>query len=411
MSSEESGPPPVEGPQGSGEMAIEKGPFGGEWDRRSLFKGAALGTAAAAMYAGGRMAFGPLTAFADNLSGLKCTANDVRIPAPGQILNEPCTCSGTFHAQVSFPIVNNTGTSRYCVTMHLCAGVDEDGNDVVPAQDIIVGTIPPNFDGTKTVTIPNYPCGSGLVCFGATGPEADGGFPKGAACPAGQCCTTVSWNVVANDPCPDPGGVIKSKCRHQRICIQGRGETTIACPNNNCAVACGSSVGLTVCTTEPSSEGPFIFELRSGSTLVERFPTTGTTTATCHTFTVSPTADTTYFGRVISTQDDPDCVKDSPDGARHRRGHHAGDRGRRWRRVQHRRAHPDGDAGGVRELRLVPRRRHDGVLDGQPGELPGEPRQPVPYGARRRRLRRLPRQRVEDDQAVRDHDQPVPVAV
>ena len=312
MSSEESGPPPVEGPEGSGEMAIEKGPFGGEWDRRTLFKGAALGTAAAAMYAGGRMAFGPLTAFADDLSGLKCTANDVRIPAPGQILNEPCTCSGTFNAEVSFPIVNNTGTSRYCVTMHLCAGVDEDGNVVVPAQDIIVGTIPPNFDGTRTVTINNYPCGSGLVCFGATGPEVDGGFPKGAACPAGQCCTTVSWNVVANDACPDPGGVIKSKCRHQRICIQGRGETTIACPNNNCAVACGSSVGLTVCTTEPTSEGPFIFELRSGSTLVERFPTTGTTTDICHTFTVSPTADTTYFGRVISTQDDPDCVKDSP---------------------------------------------------------------------------------------------------
>ena len=62
----------------------------------------------------------------------------------------------------------------------------------------------------------------------------------------------------------------------------------------------------------PTSEGPFIFELRSGTTLVERFPTTGTTTDTCHTFTVSPTADTTYFGRVISTQDDPDCVKDSP---------------------------------------------------------------------------------------------------
>ena len=52
MSSEESGPPPVEGPEGSGEMAIEKGPFGGEWDRRTLFKGAALGTAAAAMYDG-----------------------------------------------------------------------------------------------------------------------------------------------------------------------------------------------------------------------------------------------------------------------------------------------------------------------------------------------------------------------
>ena len=48
------------------------------------------------------MAFGPLTAFADNLSGLNCTANDVRILGAGPDLNEPCTCSGTFTADVRF---------------------------------------------------------------------------------------------------------------------------------------------------------------------------------------------------------------------------------------------------------------------------------------------------------------------
>ena len=166
-----------------------------------------------------------------------------------------------------------------------------------------------------------------------------------------------------------------------------------------------------MCTTEPSSEGPFIFELRSGSTLVERFPTTGTTTDTCHTFTVSPTADTTYFGRVISTQDDPDCVKDSPEVL-----------------VTVEDITPEIAVGGggacntgALTLTATPAGCEsyawflddatDAVLDGQPGDLPGEPRQPVPHGARRRRLRRLPGQRVDDDQAVRDHDQPVPVAV
>jgi TAT (twin-arginine translocation) pathway signal sequence len=277
------------------------------WSRRTFLKAAALGTAAAALWQKGPgLTFSPAAAYADDLSGLNCTANDVRIPAPGQILNEPCTCTGTFNAQVSFPIINNTGTDRYCVTMHLCAGVDENGNVVVPAQDIIVGTIPAGFNGNKTVTIPNYPCGAGLVCFGAKGPEADGGFPKGSACPTGQCCTTVSWNVVEHDPCPDPKGVIKSKCRHQQICIQGRGHTTIACPAAGCDVQCGGSTQLTVCTTEPDSVGPFTFQLLSGGVVVDSF---GPTTDKCHTFTVSPTADTTYTGCVIATGDDPDCTK------------------------------------------------------------------------------------------------------
>jgi hypothetical protein len=309
LSSEEGGTNPFERVDEPAETPDDVEVLGNPWDRRTFLKAAALGTAAAALWQKGPgLSFGPAAAYADNLSGLNCTANDVRIPAPGTILNEPCSCTGTFNAQVSFPIVNNTGTSRYCVTMHLCAGVDQDGNVVVPAQDIIIGDIPANFNGTKTVTINNYPCGAGLVCFGAAGSEADGGFPKGAPCPSGQCCTTVSWNVVANDPCPDPKGVIKSKCRHQQICIQGRGETTIACPAAGCDVTCGGSTTLTVCTTEPASEGPFIFRLLSGTTVVDSF---GPTTDKCHTFTVSPSVDTTYTGRVISTQDTPDCVKDS----------------------------------------------------------------------------------------------------
>src|SRR5947209_13885641 len=176
------------------------------WNRRTFLKAAALGTAAAALLnrAGdGSFNFGPLAALADDLSSLNCTANDVRIAGPGVVLNEPCICKtgDTFTAQVQFHIVNNTGTDRYCVTGHLCPGVDENGNVVVPAPaNIIFGDIPANFDGLKTITIPNYPCNAGKVCFGAAGPDADGGFPKGAACPTGKCCTTITWNVKASDP-------------------------------------------------------------------------------------------------------------------------------------------------------------------------------------------------------------------
>jgi hypothetical protein len=284
---------------------------GSLWDRRTFFKSAALGTAAAAMVTGGRMVFGPVTAYADVLTNVNCTANDVRISGPGIIVNEECDCDGTFNAQVQFRVINNTGTTRYCVTVHLCDGLDEEGNVVFPATDLIVGDIGPNFDGPVTVTIPNYPCGAGLVCFGEAGSAPDGGFAKGETCPTGECCTVISWNVRPNDVCPQPhGDIIKSKCRAQQVCIQGRGDTTIACPAAGCAVPCGGSIGLTVCTDEPSSEGPFIIQLFEcgGTTPLQSF---GPTTDKCHTFTVSPTATTCYFGRVISTQDTPDCVKDS----------------------------------------------------------------------------------------------------
>jgi hypothetical protein len=297
MSSEKSGLPPVEGPEGSGETAIERGPFGGQWDRRTLFKGAALGTAAAAMYEGGAL-FKPLAAFAHDLSTLNCTANDVRIAGPGIILNEPCICSGTFNAQVQFHIINNTGTTRYCVTTHLCAGKNANGDVVVPAQDIVFGDIAANFDGNVTVTIANYPCGSGLVCFGVAGSAPDGGFAKGENCPTGQCCSTITWNVKASDPCPDTTRQISSKCRHQQICIQGRGITTVDCDlgtsgnQTSCAVPCGSTATVRVCTTNSATLGPFRFQLDGQSF--------GPTAATCHDFTVGPITENTTFTATVT---------------------------------------------------------------------------------------------------------------
>src|SRR6266540_3611798 len=84
-------------------------------NRRKFLTAAALGTAAAALLnkgADGLLHIGPLTALANDLSGNPCTAQDVTVAPQAFVINEPCTCSGTFNATVQFTVTNNTGTSR-----------------------------------------------------------------------------------------------------------------------------------------------------------------------------------------------------------------------------------------------------------------------------------------------------------
>lgn len=272
--------------------------------RRSFLKAAALGSAAAALFSRdlGGLQFGPLVAYADDLSGLNCTANDVRIVGPGIILNEPCDCTGTFNAQVRFRVINNTGTTRYCVTVHFCPGKLPDGSTFKPG-DIQIGDIPAKSDAFYTVTIPNYPCGSGLVCFGACGKgtDPDTGLPdcsfaKGEDCPAGQCCTTITWDV--NPGCPTK--VISSKCRHQQVCIQGK-SATLTCLN--CPVTCGGTVKLQLC----ASGGTIAkFELTDGTNTYTPTSTSGN----CATFEVPVTTTTTFTGKVAYGAPD-NCIKDS----------------------------------------------------------------------------------------------------
>jgi len=296
--------PAIVGVGGDADAADDDTAFGPSTSRRRFLTAAALGTAAAAMYQGGTM-FRPLAAYADNLSSLNCTANDVRIIGPGQIINEPCACTGTFNAQVRFRVVNNTGTTRYCVTVHFCPGPLPGGGNFDPG-DVQIGDIPPKSDAFYTVTIPNYPCGSGLVCFGACGQgtdpdtgQPDCSFAKGEACPAGQCCTTISWDV--NTGCPSR--VISSKCRHQQVCIQGRGGATLDCDVNtmgvqtSCAVPCGGTTTVRLCTTEAASFGPFTFVLKVPGQPDQTFTGAGP----CHDFTVGPiTANTTVTGEITS---------------------------------------------------------------------------------------------------------------
>jgi hypothetical protein len=267
-------------------------------NRRTFLAAAALGSAAAAMVnrvgpglSGIRL--GPLPAFADDLSQFQCTANDVRITGTGQVINEPCTCTGTFTATVQFTVENNAASARNCITLHLCAA------GTVPAQDVILqGTIEGKTTQVMTGEIQNFPCGGGLVCFGAAGQDDRG------RCDPGVCCSTVSWGVPGQDTCP-PDKVIPSKCRHQQICVQGRGVTTLDCDTStaglqtNCAVTCGSTTTLQLCTTNASSLGPFTFTLDGQSF--------GPTTDTCHTFTVGPiTATTSFIGTVT---DASGCAK------------------------------------------------------------------------------------------------------
>ncbi len=259
------------------------------WNRRTFFKSAALGTAAAAMYTGGQMALRPADArYANDLSNLPCTANDVQIIGTGIVVNEPCDCTGTFDAEVVFRVRNITSTGRYCVSVHLTDGRDillfaPDGTSTAfgkaQGEDF--------RDTLMTGVLENFPCGAGEVCFGQAG------VTRGKCDPG--TCSTVAWSTTpgqANCTSPDltpPGG----QCRHQQICIQGRGNTTLDCDlttdaiEESCPVECGATTTLRLCTTSVAALGPFTFTLDGQSF--------GPTADTCHDFVVGPITETTTF--------------------------------------------------------------------------------------------------------------------
>jgi hypothetical protein len=258
--------------------------------RRTFMKAAAIGTTVAAIAA--REGFSPAPALADDLSAFQCTANDVRIIGTAQILNEPCGCTGTFNAQASFTVENNAASDRGCITLHLIPVTLPDGTVISPGDVILQGTIPGKTTQTMTGSIQNWPCGAGLVCFGA--PSADGR----RRCEAGEC-PTVSWTVPGQDTCP-PDRQISSKCRHQQICIQGRGNASLICNDNgtDCTVDCGGSATVTLCTS--GGPGPFTFALSDGQSF-------GPSADLCHTFTVGPITEDTSFTGTVTDSGSPPC--------------------------------------------------------------------------------------------------------
>ena len=276
--------------------------------RRSFLRAAALGVGATAV---GWSQLRPLTVLAHDVSGLNCTANDVQILGSGQVLNEPCICptSGVFDAQVSFTVRNNAAAERRCVTLHLCPITLPNGEEFRPV-DIVLGHIPGKTTQTMTATVPNFPCGAGLLCFGTFLPGQDDADVKGLRCPDGACCSTVSWTVRPGEACGPDANIIPSKCRHQQICIQGRGVVTLDCAPEvagaDCTIDCAKSAILRACIS--GGPGPFTFTLLSGGTTVATYPTTGTTTDVCHDFSVTPTETTTYIAQVT---DSTGCTRDS----------------------------------------------------------------------------------------------------
>jgi hypothetical protein len=270
--------------------------------RRTFLKAAALGAAAAAVVGrsgSGSLRLGSSSVYAHDISTFQCTSNDVRIPTAGQIINEPCDCTGTFNAIVQFTVTNNAASARNCITLHLCPVTLPNGTIFNPGDVLLDGIIAGKTTKTMTGTINNYPCGSGLLCFGVAVPDGRG------RCDAGTCCSTVTWGVPGQDTCP-PDHLISSKCRHQQICIQGRGATTLDCDTSltgvqdNCAIECGTNATLRACTTNAAGLGPFTYVLSDGQTF-------GPTTETCHDFVVGPITDTATYTVTITDKDG--CAK------------------------------------------------------------------------------------------------------
>jgi hypothetical protein len=162
--------------------------------------------------------------------------------------------------------------------------------------------------------IAGFPCNAGgtLVCLGQPG------VTRGKCAP--NTCTTLAWSTTPNaagcttaDQSP-PGG----QCRHQQICIQGFGATLDCDPSDQdidhtCSVGCGGSASLKLCVAGGTS--PYVFRLwkvinagqqNESRTLVERFPASGTTNDTCHTFAPAVTETTVFEGEVT---DAAGCVR------------------------------------------------------------------------------------------------------
>jgi hypothetical protein len=254
---------------------------------------------------------GTRSAAANDLSDSPCTAEDVEIVGSGIVINEPCVCTptGKFNATVQFTVRNNTSTSRYCISLHLVP----DGQVITTPYDVVLhdasgNSIAPGKSGSAkykdtvmTGTITDYPCNSGVTCFGQAGTVR-------GKCSPGQC-TTVSWNTspgnagcTTADQTP-PGG----QCRHQQVCIIGFGAT-LAC-TANCSVTCGGSSTLQACVVGPVDRGPYSLKVEGDDGSTQTQSSFGDASGTaCLSFTVNPTkSPTTHY--TLTATDKNGCTR------------------------------------------------------------------------------------------------------
>jgi uncharacterized protein (DUF2141 family) len=289
------------------DRALREGIF-----RRSFLKAAALGSAAAALFNRdiGSLQFGPLVAYANDLSTNPCTAEDVEIVGPGFVVNEPCTCSGTFKATVQFTVRNNTSTGRYCICLHLVP----DGTVLKNPLDLVLkdgsgsSTAPGKSGGarfrdtTMFAEIDGFPCNAGVVCFGQAG------VTQGKCAPG--ACTTIAWNTspgaascASCDQSP-PGG----QCRHQQICIVGYG-VTLTC-TAGCTPTCGGQATLQACVGAADDQLPITLTLTDQNNTVVGTQTVNSLTnnQACVNFTVTLSQSTTY---TVTAKDKKNCTRAS----------------------------------------------------------------------------------------------------
>jgi hypothetical protein len=149
----------------------------------------------------------------------------------------------------------------------------------------VPSVVPGQSSNTYSVQIPNYPCGSGLRCFGATPPSGVLGdvFPKGAACPSGSCCDTILWNQNGGVTCPNPTPVA-SQCRHQQLCIQGKQANATCTANCSPGNVCGPyTATIRMCESGITAK-PYLFYLTDGTAQYQRISNNA-----CESFQVSVT--------------------------------------------------------------------------------------------------------------------------
>lgn len=215
------------------------------WSRRTFFKAAAIG-AAAATFVGrdgaGHLRLGAASASAANLV---CRAGDIEVSG-GEAINEPCTCTGSFVPQFRFFVSNQNNANRTCITLILGANSSSNCSFLAGARLLLFAESGPNAGKSFLSGFQ-----SNVPMVGT--PVDANGNPISIPCNFGQCCFTesaVAFRTAQNQSdttCAAPlniGDFAPAQCRKSTICLTGFG-VQVACSDANCSTGTALSTGST----------------------------------------------------------------------------------------------------------------------------------------------------------------------
>lgn len=225
-------------------------------NRRKFLAAAALGSIVASQA-------NLLTAFAHVDTKSPCTAGDIEVTG-GTIVNEPCTCTGTFEAIAQFTVRNDNNSNRNCITFHL--GINPNNpNDPLNGKDLLLTTDPSGDPALGSTNIAKL--GTTQTMYARLG-TIPCGF-QGACYEGSVVAFKTSKNqqeFLTNCTSPlqekDYGG---GQCRRLTICIVGFG-ISVECANGSCvprsltgtpccSVDCGASLNVKI-TASGQAQGP-----------------------------------------------------------------------------------------------------------------------------------------------------------